>query len=76
MAKITIKKQKELEHQFMIRMQEFGYKPDSAKYREAQSHYFVGIMLATETVPGWAICIQVGRSIYETRNDLNLRKNE
>ena len=73
MSNITEEQELNIEHSFMIRMQEFGYKPDTRKYNEAQSHYFVGAMIALglKQHTFWQMCIMSGRSIIETRNNLD-----
>ena len=68
MGKLTIKKQKDIEHTFMLRMQEFGYKSNGMSYYAAQADFFIGAMSATENVALWTICIKESKSIYEERN--------
>lgn len=62
-----------LEDQFRQRAAEMGYKPKSAKYKNAELEFFVGAMATqlvltgeTQADPKWAIMLMSGRSVTQS----------
>jgi hypothetical protein len=61
----------QVEEQFKSRAKEQGWKPGSAKYRNAEMEFFVGAMALQAALSGsiqdvdpkWAIMLMSGRSI-------------
>lgn len=49
-----------------------GYKPTSKRFKDAEVAFFCGVytVLGSKTPPIWVICLQCGRNIWETVNEI------
>jgi hypothetical protein len=75
---ISIKEQKRILNEFKRLADNTGYKIGTKAFKNAEVAFFAGIytVLNDKTPSIWIICLQTGKSIYETCQDLDKNKNK